>query len=86
MIDSVLWVGALVVAILLAVSRFARGIHSKAPQSPQAPPEGVGATHARQAIETALEQETEAIDNARKGDDPAGDLAALANMANEARQ
>ncbi len=45
-----------------------------------------GATHAREAIETALQQETEAIDKARKGDDPAGDLAALANMANEARQ
>ena len=86
MIDSVLWVGALVVAILLAAGRFARGIHKKAPESPQAPPEGVGATHAREAIQTALQQETEAIDKARKGDDPAGDLAALANMANEARQ
>ena len=86
MIDSVLWVGALVVALLLTISRFARGIHKKAPESPQAPPEGVGATPAREAIKTALEQETEAIDKARKGDDPAGDLAALANMANEARE
>ena len=86
MIDSVLWVGALVVALLLTISRFARGNHKKAPESPQAPPEGGGATHAREAIKTALEQETEAIDKARKGDDPAGDLAALANMANEARQ
>ena len=86
MIDSVLWVGGLIVAILLAAGRFARGIDKKAPESPQAPPEGVGATHAREAIETALQQETEAIDKARKGDDPAGDLAALANMANEARK
>ena len=86
MIDSVLWVGGLIVALLLAAGRFARGIDKKAPESPQAPPEGVGATHAREAIQTALQQETEAINKARKGDDPAGDLAALANMANEARQ
>jgi len=80
-IDSVLWVGAAVVAVLLAAGRFARGDHKKAPESPQAPPEGVGATHAREAIEAALSEETDAIKRAREGEDPAGDLAALANMA-----
>jgi len=85
-IDSVLWVGAAVVAILLAVSRFARGGDKKAPQPAQNPPEPVGAMHAREAIETALQTETDAIERAREGDDPAGDLAALANIANKARQ
>ena len=85
-IDSVLWVGAVVVAILLAAGRFARGIHKKAPESPRAPREAVAAGHAREAIETALQTETDAIKRAKTGDDPAGDLAALANRANEARQ
>ncbi len=86
MIDSVLWVGAVIVALLLAVSRFARGDQKKAPESPQKPPEQVGAIHAREVIETALSEQTEAIKQAREGDDPAGDLAALANMANKARK
>tara|TARA_Y100000361_G_scaffold143763_1_gene151123 strand:- start:454 stop:714 length:261 start_codon:yes stop_codon:yes gene_type:complete len=85
-IDSVLWVGAVVVAILLAAGRFARGIHKNAPQAPQAPREAIGAGHAREAIKTALQTETDAIERAKTGDDPAGDLAALANRANEARQ
>tara|TARA_R100000458_G_C8220645_1_gene205119 strand:- start:542 stop:802 length:261 start_codon:yes stop_codon:yes gene_type:complete len=85
-IDSVLWVGGLIVAILLAVSRFARGVDKKAPQPAQNPPEPVGAIHAREVIETALSEETEAIKQAREGDDPAGDLAALANMASRARK
>ena len=86
MIDSVLWVGAVIVALLLAVSRFARGGDKKAPQPAHKPPEPVGAIHAREVIETALSEETEAIKQAREGDDPAGDLAALANMANKARK
>ena len=86
MIDSVLWVGAVIVALLLAVSRFARGGDKKAPQPAQKPPEPVGAIHAREVIETALSEETEAIKQAREGDDPARDLAALANMANKARK
>ncbi len=86
MIDSVLWVGAVVVAVLLAAARFTRGIYKNAPQAPQAPREAVAAGHAREAIETALQTETDAIERAKTGDDPAGDLAALANRANEARQ
>ena len=86
MIDSVLWVGAVVVAVLLAAARFARGIYTKDPQAPKAPRETVAAGHAREAIETALQSETDAIERAKTGDDPAGDLAALANRANESRQ
>ena len=86
MIDSVLWVGAVVVAVLLAAARFARGIYKNAPQAPQAPRETVAAGHAREAIKTALQTEADAIERAKTGDDPAGDLAALANRANEARQ
>jgi hypothetical protein len=85
-IDSVLWVGAVVVAVLLAAGRFARGIHKKAPESPQEPREAVAAGHAREAIETALQANTDAIEQAETGADPVGDLAALANRANEARQ
>jgi len=85
-IDSVLWVGAVVVAVLLAAARFTRGIHKNAPEAPQAPREAIGAGHAREAIETALQTKTDAIERAKTGDDPAGDLAALANRANEARQ
>ena len=86
MIDSVFWVGGLIVAILLAVSRFARGVDKKAPQPAQNPPEPVGAIHAREVIQTALNEETDAIKRAREGSDPSGDLAALANMANRARK
>ena len=86
MTESILWVGGVVVAALVLLSRFARDRAPIDRKPPQAPPEPVGATHARDAIESALQTETDAIERAKTGDDPAGDLAALANRANEARQ
>ncbi len=86
MTESILWVGGVVVAALVLLSRFARDRAPIDRKPPQAPPEPVGATHAREAIESALQAETDAINDAREGDDPAGDLATLANQANKARQ
>ena len=86
MTDPILWVGGVIVAAIVLLSRLARDRAQIARKPAQVPPETVGATHAREAIETALQAETEAIKRARDGDDPAGDLAALANQANKERQ
>jgi len=77
--DPILWVGGLIVAALVFLSRFTRDRAQIARKPAHVPPEPFGATHAREAIKAALQAETEAIKRAREGDDPAGDLAALAN-------
>ena len=86
MTESILWVGGLVVAALVFLSRFTRDRAQIDRKPPQVPPEPVGATRTREILKKALQAETEAINEAREGDDPAGDLAALANQANKARQ
>lgn len=84
MIDSIGWVLAAVVAVLVAAARV-MGKGRKPPVMPSEPPEQVAATHAREAIEDAAQSKLDDVDDARESDDPAGALADLANRAQRRR-
>ena len=84
MIDSIGWILAAVAAVLVAVSRMLGKPKKRHRIAPEPPPD-VGATHARDAIETAAARNMGEIDNALKGNDAVDSLARLANIAQTRR-
>ena len=79
MVDSLGWAVAILAALVAVVGRFVSAKRRKVTRVPTAPPEQVAASHARDAIETAAQRDMGAIDDALEGDDPAGDVADMAN-------
>lgn len=70
---------AILAALAAVVGRFVSAKRRKVTRVPTAPPEQVAASHAIDAIETAAQRNLDAIDDALRGDDPAGDVADMAN-------
>ena len=79
MAESLGWAVAILAALAAVVGRCVSAKRRKVTRVPTAPPEQVAASHARDAIETAAQRNLDAIDDALEGDDPAGDVADMAN-------
>lgn len=81
MIDSLVWVGAVIAAAILAVARFARGIHKGASNSPREDAQSVAVTHAKESIKNKYIEATEQITEAETGKQSVEELADIANRA-----
>ena len=79
MVESIGWAVAILAALVAVVGRCVSNKRNARARTPTAPPDQVAASHARDAIETAAQRDMDAIDDALEGDDPAGDVADLAN-------
>ena len=70
---------AILAALVAVVGRCVSAKRNARAKVPTGPPDQVAASHARDAIETAAQRNLDAIDDALEGDDPAGDVADMAN-------
>lgn len=70
---------AILAALAAVVGRCVSAKRRRRSGPPTAPPPQVATAHAIDAIETAAQGNLDTIADALKGDDPAGDVADLAN-------
>jgi hypothetical protein len=78
-VDSLGWAVAILAALAAAVGRCVSAKRRRRSGPPTAPPPQVATAHAIDAIETAAQGNLDTIADALEGDDPAGDVADLAN-------